>query len=72
MKRKRTILLEQWREALASVLPIAGIVFVLCFTIAVSYTHLPDAGANENRSRVDKRTQHCRFCTSKVRDLLIV
>ncbi len=33
MKRKRTILLEQWREALASVLPIAGIVFVLCFTI---------------------------------------
>lgn len=33
MKRKRTILLEQWREALTSVLPIAAIVFVLCFTI---------------------------------------
>lgn len=33
MKRKRTILLEQWREALTSILPIAAIVFVLCFTI---------------------------------------
>lgn len=33
MKKHRTILLEQFKEALTSVMPIAGIVFFLCFTI---------------------------------------
>lgn len=33
LKKSKTILLEKLRESLASVLPITGIVFLLCFTV---------------------------------------
>ena len=33
LRKNRTILLEKLKESLASVLPVTGIVFLLCFTV---------------------------------------